>query len=102
MTTTAVIRHRVRDFDAWRKVYDEFQDVQARLGVRWHAVWRAQHDRRLVTVIHVFDSPEAMRRFLDAPELKDAMTRGGVELETLRAEAYDEIEAGAIVSEEEV
>lgn len=96
MATIAVIRHRVRDFDAWRKVYDEAHDLRQAHHVRHHAVWRAQHDPHLVTVVHVFDSPDVARAFLDTPTLAAAMTRAGVELPTLRAELFEEIEAGSL------
>ncbi|MGH2965751.1 MAG: hypothetical protein ACRDMH_10280 [Solirubrobacterales bacterium] len=33
MAVTAAIQHRVADYDAWRKVYDGFADVQNAGGV---------------------------------------------------------------------
>jgi len=45
MSTIALFRHRVGDFDAWRKVYDGFAPIQAEHGVRAHQVLRSRPAR---------------------------------------------------------
>jgi hypothetical protein len=73
------IRHRVRDYDAWRKVYDDFADMQREHGVRAEAVFRILDDPNEVIVTHDFDDPHSAKAFFDLPELRDAMARGGVD-----------------------
>jgi antibiotic biosynthesis monooxygenase len=75
----SIVRHRVSDYDAWRAVYDSFADVQKAGGVRAEAVYRAVDDPNDVTVTHDFDDAAAARAFFDAPELRDAMMRAGVQ-----------------------
>ena len=73
------VRHRVRDYAAWREVYDGFADVQREGGVRAEAVYQSVDDPNDVTVTHDFDDVETARAFFASPDLKDAMTRAGVE-----------------------
>jgi hypothetical protein len=73
------VRHRVRDYAAWREVYDSFADVQRRGGVRAEAVYQSADDPNDVLVTHDFDDVETARAFFANPDLKDAMMRAGVE-----------------------
>ena len=73
------VRHRVRDYAAWREVYDGFAEVQRAGGVRAEAVYQSVDDPNDVTVTHDFDDVETARAFFASPDLKDAMMRAGVE-----------------------
>ena len=73
------VHHRVRDYAAWREVYDTFADVQRAGGVRAEAVYQSVDDPNDVTVTHDFDDVETARAFFSSPDLKDAMMRAGVE-----------------------
>jgi len=75
MSTIAVVRHEVSDFDAWKAVYDGFATFQAEHGVRAHQVLRSIDNPNDVVVTHTFDSPEAARSFFAMQELKDAMAK---------------------------
>jgi hypothetical protein len=81
--TTAFVYHRVADYDAWRRVFDEV--VQSP-----HRVWRGQDDQSLVIVCETYDSREAAEAaFGDAT--KRAMARAGVDASSLRIEYVDEV-----------
>ena len=75
----AFIHHRVRDYAAWREVYDAFDAFQIDGGVRAEAVFRGLDDPNDVTVPHDFDDDAAARAFLGAPELREAIANGGGE-----------------------
>jgi hypothetical protein len=75
----AFVRHHVRDYAAWRAVYDSFQGTQQEHGVRAEAVFRGLDDPNDITVIHDFDVADSARSFFGLLELKEAMQRGGVE-----------------------
>ena len=94
MSTVAVVRHGVSDFDAWRRTYDSFAPVQAEHGVRAHQVLRSIDDPNDVIVTHTFDSPEAARAFFAMDELRDAMSEGGVDAGSLEISYFDEVESG--------
>jgi len=93
-----VVRHRVTDFEAWKKVYDDFALVQAENGVHAHQVLRSNEDPNDVMITHTFDSLQEARTFMGKQELKDAMTRAGVKPDSLKVSYFDEIEAGTLIA----
>ena len=76
---TMFIRHRVADYKAWRKVYDEMAPIQKRLGVQAEAVYQTLGDPRELTVTHDFATAEAAQAFAGSTELREAMHSAGVE-----------------------
>jgi hypothetical protein len=73
------IRHSVDDYEAWRKVYDEFDAQRRPMGVTDDAVFQAIDNPNEVTLWHDFSSAEAARAFTSSEELKGAMQRAGVQ-----------------------
>ena len=76
---TLVVHHRVRDYDAWKSVFDEHEGVRRGHGEIEHRVYRDIHDPNRVIVHNDFPSEDAARGFMEDPSLKDAMERAGVE-----------------------
>ena len=74
----AVITHPVKDFAAWRVVYDSVEPLRQKAGVTGAEVFRDPKTPNLLVLIHRFPSLEAAQSFLDDPALRDAMTRAGV------------------------
>ena len=97
-STVAVVRHRISDFDAWKQVYDGFAPVQAENGVHAHQVLRSIDNPDDVIVTHTFDSRDAASAFFAMPELKDAMSKAGVDANSLEISYFDEVESGALVA----
>ena len=95
--TIALVRHRVDDFDSWKKVYDSFAPIQAEHGVRGHQVLRSIENPNDVIVTHAFDSGETARAFFAMPELTEAMSEAGVNAESVEISYFDEVEAGALI-----
>jgi len=75
---TLFARHRVVDYAAWKKVYDEVSGFQKDAGVTSHGVYQAEGDPNDVTIYHEFASVEAAKAFAGNPELKAAMQCAGV------------------------
>jgi len=73
------VRHKVADYDAWRKVYDEFGADRGPMGVKGDAVFQSLDDPNDVTAWHDFDSSEAAQAFASSDVLRSAMGRAGVE-----------------------
>ena len=96
-STVALVRHRVADFDAWKKTYDGFAPIQAEHGVRAHQVLRSIENPNDVIVTHTFDSHEAAKAFFAMPELKEAMSQAGVDADSVQISYFDEVEAGTLV-----
>lgn len=76
--TTMFVRHQVRDFDAWRRIYDELDPTRQSMGVTGQAVYRSDEDPNDVTVTHDFATTEAAKRFAESEVLRNAMRRAGV------------------------
>jgi len=76
--TVLVVKHKVRDFGVWKSVFDEREPVRWWRGVRRHWLYRSAEDPDDVVVAIEFPSPEQARAYLQDPELRQAMQRGGV------------------------
>src|SRR5712691_11136558 len=63
---TAFVQHRVKDYDAWRRVYDSVADMQKAGGVIRESVHRAEGDSNLVMVSHQFPNISAANDFAAA------------------------------------
>jgi hypothetical protein len=80
-----------------RLVWLDFAAVQAENGVQAHRVLRSNEDPKNVTITHTFDSSRKPGRSMGDEELKDAMTRAGVQPDSLKVSYFDEAEAGALI-----
>jgi len=76
---TLVVHHRVRDYDAWKPVFDEHEGVRRSHGEVEHRIYRMRNDVNTVAIHNDFPSVDAARRLMADPSLKEAMARGGVE-----------------------
>ena len=79
MAVTAMVQHRVADYDKWRKAYDGFASVQKAGGVTRQSVYRTKDDPSNVLVMHGFATAADAEAFLASTELRDAMQQAGVE-----------------------
>ncbi len=78
-TATLIVRHRVKDYADWRSVYDSVEPLRQQHGCSGAEVMSAPDDKRDVFVLHRFPSLEQAQAFANSPDLKDAMSRAGVE-----------------------
>ena len=74
-----VILHRVRNYDAWRKVYKEVAPMQKAGGVIKESVYQAKGDPQNVLVLHSFATMAEAEKFVASPDLRAAMDRAGVD-----------------------
>ena len=79
MSATLAIRHHVRDYAAWRKVYDEVESLREQHGCIGHRVMRLPDDGNELFVTHDFPTAEQAGSFAHDPGLRDAMGRASVE-----------------------
>lgn len=88
--TTAYIRHRVADYDAWHQGYEQARALQQAGGVVEEAVYRDEGDGTWVLIRHRFDSSEEAHAFVARPELREAMAAAGVDAGSVRVEYYED------------
>jgi hypothetical protein len=90
MAVTAMVQHRVADYDVWRKAYDESETTQKTGGVTHQSVYRAKDDPNSLLVTHGFATTADAETFLAGTELRDAMQQAGVQGEP-RIEIYQDM-----------
>ena len=78
MAAYTITTHPVRDFDAWKAIFDQFEPIRKEAGERSAVVLRHADDPNMVTIINTWDSIEAPQAFLNREELKAGMAEAGV------------------------
>jgi quinol monooxygenase YgiN len=79
MSATLTVRHNVRDYAAWRKVYDDLEPLRAQHGCTAHRVMRLPDDGNDLFLTHEFPTAEQAASFAHDPALRTAMEAAGVE-----------------------
>lgn len=72
------VQHKVRDYKAWKEVFDNFEETRRSGGEKSYHVMQTQDDPNDLHLMFEWDSPEKARSFFQSPELKDAMKKAGV------------------------
>jgi quinol monooxygenase YgiN len=78
MLAGIIVSHAVEDYEAWRKIYDDFDLHRKESGIVGHAVNQEFDDPNSVLVYHQAESLNTLRAFVDSNELKERMREGGV------------------------
>ena len=74
-----LIQHKVKDFAAWKKVFDSVADLRSAGGELSAQVFRDASNPDSLTIINKWNSLENAQKFAHSPELKAAMEKAGVE-----------------------
>ncbi len=75
---TLFARHSVTDYEAWRKVCDEYYPVRQRFGVTGEALFRSADDPNDIMVMLDFATVERARAFTNDAEFRTALQKAGV------------------------
>ena len=78
MTAYSIATHPVKDFEAWKTVFDQFETVRQESGERSAVVLRHSDAPNMVSVINTWDTIETAQAFFNREELKTAMGEAGV------------------------
>ena len=74
-----LIQHKVKDFAAWKKVFDASAGLRTSNGELSAQVYRDASDPNKVTTINKWNSLANDQKFAQSPELKAAMEKAGVD-----------------------
>jgi heme-degrading monooxygenase HmoA len=74
-----LVQQKVKDFGAWKKMYDSVAELRSSKGARSDQVFRDASDPNMVTIIIEWDSLDHAKAYGQSPELKEAMMKAGVE-----------------------
>jgi len=72
------IRHKIKDYDAWKPKFDAHGPTRAAAGCKGGHLLRGIDDPNEVVIFFEWDTLENARKFTASPELKAAMKEAGV------------------------
>jgi hypothetical protein len=73
-----LVRHKVKEFHEWKRVFDAHKDAQRKAGLRIDKVMRNLYEPNEVFLLfEVMDLAKA-RGFVSSPEASNAQTEAGV------------------------
>lgn len=72
------IHHKVKDYAAWRKGYDDHEKARHAAGITNGRVFRSAEDPNDVLILQDVADVAKARTWLGGDELKAAMTKAGV------------------------
>lgn len=75
---TAFIRHRVHDYETWRRVYDEFTRTNPSGVPVEPGVYRSVEDPNELLVVHEFGHRSEVEPWMQDAERRKAMAAAGV------------------------
>jgi hypothetical protein len=78
-TIRLMIRSKVKDWDAWKKVFDTHKQTWADAGLTDRVVAHSVGDTHNVTLVFAVADMDKANAFLNSQDLKDRMKESGVE-----------------------
>jgi quinol monooxygenase YgiN len=78
-TATMIVKHRVSDFDAWKKIFDELEALRRQHNWIGYEVLRDATDPNLVTIVNHIKDLAGAKAYGQSPDLRAAMQRAGMQ-----------------------
>ena len=78
-STRLMVTHKVKDWDAWKKVYDEDKATRMNAGLTDRVLSYSIGDNHQVSIVFLVSDMKKAEDFSKSPELKAKMEAGGVE-----------------------
>lgn len=78
-STRVMITHKVKDYDAWKKVFDEDKPNRVNAGFTDRMLAYNTGDNHMVSIVMLVSDMKKAEAFSKSPELKTKMEAGGVE-----------------------
>ena len=78
MTTGMIIHHKVKDYSAWRAVYDGHEKSRTSAGITNGKVFRRAEDPNDLMVLQDVADEGKARSWTTSEDLKSAMQKAGV------------------------
>lgn len=74
---TVFVRHKIREYEKWKRIYDELEPLRKQKGVVGASVHRDVSDEGVVIVTHRFRDLVTAKAFADSQELRAAVMSAG-------------------------
>ena len=72
------VRHSVKNYEAWKSIFDSVADIRRSGGERAYQIFRQGNGSDEVVALFEWDNLDNARAYFGSPELKAAMERAGV------------------------
>ena len=72
------VRHKVKDYPAWKKVFDGFIETRRSGGEKNYQIFHPDSEANNVLALFEWDNIENAKKFAHSSELKEAMGNAGV------------------------
>jgi hypothetical protein len=79
MSAALIVRHRVANFDSWKKVFDSMTDVRKQHGWLQTLVYRDATDPNMVTIVNRVKDLDGAKRYGSSDALRNGMKEAGVQ-----------------------
>jgi hypothetical protein len=73
-----IIRHKIKDFPSWKRVFDGHATAQKAAGLTNPRVFRSADDRNETVILFDMQDVAKARQFGSSPDLKSTMQSAGV------------------------
>jgi hypothetical protein len=74
-----VVKHRVANFEGWKKAFDSMESVRKEHGWLGHTVLRDANDPNVVMIVNHVRDLDGAKRYGGSQALRDGMAKGGVQ-----------------------
>lgn len=75
---TLFVKHNVKDYGNWKRVYDDLGPVRKQNGVTGASVYRDPKNPNTLIITHRFNDMKSAQAFAGSDELKTALGNAGV------------------------
>lgn len=76
--TYLTVRHKVKDYKAWKEVFDNFEETRRSGGEKYYHILHSENDPNNLYLMFKWDNPDNARTFFDSSDLKETMEKAGV------------------------
>ncbi len=75
---TVFIRHKVADFDAWKKGYDADSPTRDAAGIQEVGIYHENGDTNMIMVVMSAPNADVINGMLSSPDMAEKMKNAGV------------------------
>lgn len=90
-----LITHRVKEYAAWKSIFDNFADFRKSSGEKSYRILHPVDDPNDLTLLFEWDTQENAESFLASAELKTTMEKAGV-AEAPKIQFLNEVAKGTL------
>lgn len=93
--THVIASHKVSDFAAWKKVFDQFAETRKSSGETSYQILHQSNDPNDLVMVFGWDNQANAEKFFQSEELKNAMQNAGV-TEPPQVQFVNEVASGKL------